>query len=241
MWPKIETWLLGTLQAPMYDEYAFTTEVAAMAQHRIRDTRRPAWSLVKDCEANIDLALDILDVVLHIAGDHDRLLEDFLQRHGSVWAVSPEGDALVRRVGPATTDSYRVVTSPHEEASAELVEAWSKAYGRDPDPSDAWDHSIKALEAALQPIVCPKNDKATLGTMIRDLSSKPEKWTFGLNNSGSTIGGVEILIEMLRLVWPNPDRHAGGSNRRQPDLAEAQAVLQVAINVVHLVRLGIVK
>jgi hypothetical protein len=40
-----------------------------------------------------------------------------------------------------------------------LVVAWTKAYGREPDASDASDHAVKAVEALLLPVVeimlCP--------------------------------------------------------------------------------------
>ena len=52
-------------------------------------------------------------------------------------------------------------------ASAELTEAWIRAYGRDPDPSDAWDHAIKAVEAILIPIVVSKAGQAAVGSRDR--------------------------------------------------------------------------
>jgi hypothetical protein len=40
---------------------------------------------------------------------------------------------------------------------------------------------------------------------------------------------------MLRLLWPNPDRH-GGTNSRQPSLDEAQAVVHLAVTIVQWAR-----
>ena len=84
---------------------------------------------------------------------------------GSVWRVGPNYDRLVRRVDPTATASLVEASSPDSVASAELKEAWTAAYARNPDPSDAWDHSIKAVEAILIPIV-PTKTKATLADVI---------------------------------------------------------------------------
>jgi len=40
---------------------------------------------------------------------------------------------------------------------------------------------------------------------------------------------------MLRLMWPNPDRH-GGESSRQPSLVEAQAVVHPAVTIVQWAR-----
>jgi hypothetical protein len=87
--------------------------------------------------------------------------------------------------------------------SAELAEAWARAYGRNPDPSDAWDHAIKAVETVLISVVVPEVNKATLGRVIERLVDK-KKPPFRLlltGNDGSH--SVEPLVGMLRLMWPN--------------------------------------
>jgi hypothetical protein len=38
---------------------------------------------------------------------------------------------------------------------------------------------------------------------------------------------------MLRLIWPNPDRHANPNHRRTPSTEEARAVVHVAVTVVQ--------
>jgi len=44
---------------------------------------------------------------------------------------------------------------------------------------------------------------------------------------------------MLRLMWPNPDRH-GGRGSRQPSLAEAPAVVHLAVPLVRWARAGVI-
>ena len=61
---------------------------------------------------------------------------------------------------PTVTAAFESATGTGDVASAELTEAWIRAYGRDPDPSDAWDHAIKAVEAILIPIVVSEAGQA---------------------------------------------------------------------------------
>ena len=191
--------------------------------------------------ANDDTMLDLLDAALQTGSTPYSDLESALAVGNSVWTVRQDGRGLEHRVDPATLDAYKAASSPTDAASAQLQEAWSKAYGRNPDASDAWDHAIKAVETVLVPIVTPNNPKATLGNVLGDLKASSSKLTFGLQTSSPTVSSVETIVAMLRLIWPNPDRHGGAPGTgRTPSLAEAQAVLQIAITIVNWVRVGIV-
>jgi hypothetical protein len=190
------------------------------------------------CENDVDAYLDVVDATLqHSRGASAGDLREILDSGASAWTVAPDGLSLQRRVDPTAQASFVAATAPADAASAELSEAWSNVYGRNPDPSDGWDHAIKAVETLLGPIVIPANPKATLGTMLSALEGKPSKWTLGLSSSGTT-DGVETLSAALRLIWPNPDRHGGGQNRA-PRLDEAIGVVQLAVTVVHWCRDGL--
>jgi hypothetical protein len=52
-----------------------------------------------------------------------------------------------------TTAAFVRAISPGDVVSAEPKGAWPVAYARDSDAWDAWDHSIKAVEKMLIPIV----------------------------------------------------------------------------------------
>ncbi len=123
----------------------------------------------------------------------------------STWKVAPDRRSLTSRVDPTVEEALSAATSPEDAASAELREAWTRAYGRERDPSDAWDHAIKAVEALLRPIVSPKDSGATLGKILSALCAKPSKWQFPLESDKR--GGVETFTNLLELIWPNPDRH----------------------------------
>ena len=188
---------------------------------------------------NDDLFLDVLDAALHLGAGNASALRNILRVGGSAWTVRADGRGLERRVPEATAQAFAVTTAPSDSVSEELREAWGAAFGRNPDPSDAWDHAIKAVEDLLIPIVVPKVAKANLGTVAGELKANPDRWEFGLpGNAGR--GNGETLEGLIRHIWPNPDRH-GGAAKREPGPDEADAVVQIAVLVVGLCRGRLVK
>jgi hypothetical protein len=183
--------------------------------------------------------LEIIDCRLHLTAVHRAdvgALRFWLSACGSVWTTSKDGSQLVRRVDESATAAFEQATTPADAVSVELALAWGFVYGRDPSASRGWDHSIKALEAVLTGLVCPKNAKATLGTVIADLNSQISKWQLTLRGPNDD-GSIAPLVAMLRLVWPNPDRHQG-NHHRSPSLEEAQAIVHVTVTIVQWARSG---
>ena len=193
-----------------------------------------------------DRMLDALDAVLYLNQQLSlnselariRLwdLDEILSLGGSVWRVDPNGHRLIRRVAATAEAAFQSASSSDDVASAELQEAWTAVYGRNPDASDAWDHSIKAVEAVLIPIVTPKMAKATLSDVLGSLDKQGFLWQLVLHGHDDS-RSVAPLVAMLRLIWPNPDRHGGGKSRR-PSLDEAQAVVGLAVAIVQWTRAG---
>lgn len=186
-------------------------------------------------ETDGDLYLDCLDLTLHLGrGQVASNLDSILRTGGSAWRVNDTKTGLVRRADEATTDEYQRALSPGDAASSELREAWAAVYGRNPNPSDAWDHAIKAAEEVTIPLVIPKVPKANLGGVAGELKANPTLWTFDLPANGDRNNG-ELLEGLIRHIWPNPDRH-GGASKRQPTQSEAEAAVQVAVTIVNLCR-----
>lgn len=180
-----------------------------------------------------DLMLDVLDATLArgvMRGAKD--LRALLLDASSVWTVREDDRALVRRVDPTAEAAFRDAMSVEDPASAELREAWHALYGVNANYSDAWDHSIKAMETALVPVVAPNNARATLGTVTAELEKSVKFVEFAL-------GSVSTLGAMTRLAWPNPDRHGGGQSRA-PEEDETSAVVHLAVTIVQWVRAGVV-
>lgn len=139
-------------------------------------------------EQDDDLYLDCLDIALHLnRGSNSEGLARALQAGGSVWTVRDGRRGLERRVTEATADSYSAAIAAGDAVANELREAWSAVYGRHPNPSDAWDHAIKAIEDLLIPIVVPKVNKANLGTVAGEIRAHPDRWSFGVPPNGGRI------------------------------------------------------
>ncbi|MCW2513600.1 MAG: hypothetical protein JWR11_2642 [Mycobacterium sp.] len=99
-----------------------------------------------------------------------------------------------------------------DEASTELKEARSNAFGRNGDPSDAWDHSIKALEDLLIPIVVPNQAKPNLGHVVGQLRNQGQLWKLVLPVKDRD-HDVFPLVGKLDLVWPTTTNTAAGRPR----------------------------
>jgi hypothetical protein len=128
--------------------------------------------------------------------------------------VATDRRSLIRVVTDEVQMLYETGTSVPDEVSKELSEAWSNAFGRDGNPSDAWDHAIKAVEDVLIPEVMPKKIKATLGTVLGELTGQNRtQWKLVLPGNNQD-HDVAHLVGMLRLVWPNHDRHGGATKDR---------------------------
>lgn len=196
--------------------------------------------VLEACYRESDVFLDVLDAALKVYGRDVASLKQVLETGGSAWTVAENGQSLQRRVDPMTAEAFKAATSPADKASEEVRIAWEQAYGRDPDPSDAWDHAIKAVEEVMIPVVVPNKAKATLGDVLGQLKANPGGWSLVLNTSGPT-DSVETLEAMSRLMWPNPDRHDGGQTSRTPSLPEAEAVVQLAVLVVQWARAGAIR
>ena len=184
-----------------------------------------------------DMLLNIADYLLasELASEEDAAaLRGFLRDSGSVWEVDEEGRELTRRVPPEQREAYQAAIAPGDAASRHLQDAWRAAWSRrEPSARDAYDGAVKALESALKPIVSPKNDRTSLGTIVRDLRKKPAKWDTRFGGEQT----VETLVALLRELWSTQDRH-GEEEYRTNTLEEAQDAVTIAIAVVGIVRRG---
>lgn len=78
-----------------------------------------------------ELFLDAIDYILHNSrGSRSKQLSQILTTGGPAWTVNTKGDGLERRVPQAAKQAMENVTSSTEAYAAELLEAWSCAYGQ---------------------------------------------------------------------------------------------------------------
>ena len=191
------------------------------------------------------LALDVIDWLLDHGCGHAQSLEHILKSAGHVLRVSPDGSRLVERIEPTLWDEYEQVTRLDDQASQYMQEAWALAFGRNPNVGDAWSKAIKAIETLLKPIVSPKNNKATIGSMTSELRQAPDKWECKLpdreykaNGETNVKPGIEVFIDALATIGYQPDRH-GSDQPQDVDEATARSVLFLATTVVGWLRDGI--
>ena len=190
------------------------------------------------------LALDVMDWLLGHGYGHAQSLEHILKSAGHVLRVSPDGSRLVERIEPTLWNEYEQVTQLDDQASQYMQEAWALAFGRNPNGSDAWGKAIKAIETLLKPIVSPKNNKATIGSMTSELRQAPGKWEcklpdriYNVNGETNVKPGIEVFIDALATIGYQPDRH-GSDQPQDVDEATARSVLFLATTVVGWLRDG---
>lgn len=201
-------------------------------------------SCLEETGHNQIATLDVIDWLLNHSYGHADALEFILKSAGHVLRVSPDGNRLVERIDPALWDEYEQVTQPDDQASQYMQEAWVLAFGREPNLSDAWGRAIKAIETLLKPIVSPKNNKATIGSMTGELRQAPDKWecklpdrVYKANGETNVKPGIEVFIDALATIGYQPDRH-GSDQPQDVDEATAHSVLFLATTVVGWLRDG---
>jgi hypothetical protein len=238
-------WVEHALRTPgrLYDR-SMVQRVGVLARVPLgagRNTPELLTDLKASCLENGVVFLSVVDAVLATRGgaadDQVERLRELLHAGHSAWSVGPDGTSLARRVDPAAAAAAAQAIGVSDPAAAELAEAWRNAFGRHPDPSDAWDHAIKAVEHVLKPVVCPDRPRATLGNVVGDLRAQ-DRWQIALPGRRND-HNVDHLVAILDVLWPNPDRH-GGIDSRPVSLDQARAVVHLAVTIVQWGRAGIV-
>jgi len=157
-------------------------------------------------------------------------LEKLLSSGNSAYAVRADGLGLEQRITAAVKDQVQAVVDAAEGSPGEhLTNAWNEAYGKNADPVKSYSESIKAVEAAMAERISPQNAKQTLGTMVRDVRAKPEKWISVLPD-----GGVGTVLSMMQTLWDGQtSRHGGLHPTRHETVEEAQAAVHLAATLVQ--------
>jgi hypothetical protein len=199
-----------------------------------------ATDLFMDANQSDEAFLDLIDGTLQIFAPDNRAssLALLLDAGHSAWTVTEDGRTLSRAVSDEAQATFNSATSVADEATKELKEAWANAFGRKGDPSDAWDHAIKAVEDVLIPAMMPTNRNATLGNVVGELAGQNgSQWKMVLPGNNQD-HDVAHLVAMLLLMWPNHDRHGDTTPKRMPSAQEARAVVTLAATIVQWHREG---
>jgi len=199
-----------------------------------------AQAMVATAMQDDEFFLDLVDATLDIFRPGSVAVEPLrrlLDVGGSVWTVTSDNQELVRVVSDEAQATFDAATAVADDITTEMKEAWSNAFGRNGDPSDAWDHAIKAMEALVIPLVIPNKAKPNLGGVIGELRNQGHVWKIVLPGK-SQDHDVAPLVGMLDGIWPNVDRHAGSGTTRPPTAEEARAVVTLAATIVQWHRDG---
>jgi hypothetical protein len=160
-------------------------------------------------------------------------LEILLAYGGSIWAATGKG--LQRRVHATAMEAFDTVIAFRNNVSDHLALAWTGAYGRHPHPASAWHHSIKAVEANLRTVIFPSNPTATLPHIIDELQTG--QWKLQVRGQARD-HAIDPLVQMLELLWPDPNRHDSSTPESPATKEEASAVVQLAVAIVQWARDG---
>lgn len=173
--------------------------------------------------------LDLVDWLVHRGSEDRRVaLTTLLSDGSSAWTVGDRNGnwGLVRRVSEGVKAAATAASS-HGAAGLLMAEAWAACFGRGPNPEEAYEKAIKAVEEAAAPVVSPKNLKATLGTMIRDMKAQLD-WKLDLPGNAQ-----EVPISMMEALWTGQESRHGGNGYRVPTQSEAEAAVLLAVPLVQ--------
>ncbi|MDX6717117.1 MAG: hypothetical protein QOH30_3675 [Baekduia sp.] len=207
-------------------------------RHRITPFSRGSnlgWQVRETAMAEPQFGLTLINYILWVGHEYSdmtvmaRLLADILGQGGSFWEVTDADEddryRLTRRDLAGTREA--IAALPAGDRAADMLRsAWVKIASREPDASGAYDLAVKAVEAAAHPVVSPKREKATLGSMLGDMRAHPQKWSFVLED-------LDTVIAMATTLWTHHYRH-GTEQRDDHTLDEADTAVHLALVLVRL-------
>ena len=245
--PHIKARLADWLQGHTYRHYhgpvmEVVDDLIARLQWPIVN-RNPSERMVEiftTIDRDDDAFLDALDFVCGFASPVDLMeLDKILEAGLSRFRVSTtDPHCLEERLTEESRSAIARAGSGNDAAAEHIGQAWASAYGRDPEPTAAWNSAVKAVEFLLQPIVEPKAPRARLGTMNSVLRTKPDKWTFavaGLDGDDS----ARLFLQASEIVGYEPGRH--GTDPARATIEQARVVVLQAVTIVEWLRAGALK
>jgi hypothetical protein len=181
--------------------------------------------------------LQIVDYLLGHGGHASAAeLDELLTRSRSAWEVGRRAGrpGLVRRVPAGVQLAADSVMQRSGRAGVRLAKAWEELYGLEPSPSEAYRLAILSVEDAAIPVVSPRNEKATLGTVLRDVENQGN-WRLPMTREHDDASSRDVIIGMMRLLWHGQhDRHGGQpSAPGNVSMEEATVAVSLAVTLVQ--------
>jgi len=179
-----------------------------------------------------DEFLDFVDFLVYKSVDRQvvlEVLEVVLSEAGSEWTIGSRGGhaSLEKRVPEGVMLAAEAAMRQTGTAGQLLSEAWRAVFGRAPDPEEAFEKAIKAVEEAGAATVSPKNARTTLGTMVRDMKAQGD-WRLPLVSTEA-----DAPVRLAEAIWASQQSRHGGNAYRKPTRDEAEAAVVAAVSLVH--------
>jgi hypothetical protein len=203
-----------------------------LEQSSLVSTYRYVMQYISDDEQ----CLDVVEAILATDGQVKYLLSflnNILTSSGSKWMAVLQGTGqatLEERVSESAQNSLAMAMKESDATTQQFLKtAWSNAFGRAPNPSNAYSSSVKAIEAVAWPVITPNDNKATLGTMLGELRSNISKWETATNDK-SADQGITAVKDVMQLIWDGQtDRHGTAQPTAPSQDAAEQAVLYAVV------------
>ncbi|UOY03627.1 hypothetical protein [Blastococcus sp. PRF04-17] len=232
---------------------------SALAERMCQTLRIPLPTL-RAVEVSLDMGNRHLTAAMAALQEHPHPLQivDYLLAHGghakaeelaevlrhsrSAWEVGERAGrpGLTRRVPAGVQVAADSVMQRAGRAGTRLAKAWEALYGIESNPSAAYRLAILAVEDAGVAVVSPKNEKATLGTVLRDIEQQGD-WRLPMAREHEGAPSREVLVGMMRLLWHGQhDRHGGQpSSPGDVSFEEASVAVSLAITLVQWFATGL--
>lgn len=203
------------------------------------------------------LMLDYIDFILSKIGDaannaadattgqlekytalyHD--LDHILETAGSKWRIGKRNNlqGLVERVDHTMDEAADKAMSECGDAGELLAQAWQQLFGRDPNPTEAYNTTIRALDVAANPILSPNDAKATLGKSLSAMRDQHWRYKIEVEEPNSqrpdeaprNVDGGVVQLMMRTILENHNTRHAGGEITNE----QARAAIFLAVPAIQ--------
>ncbi len=235
----LRTWLAEACD----DDYGSPDRWDVLAQALQIDYtgRHSRDAIMHAVDADIDLILDLVDFRLKLGTVWDQYesLTNILILGGSGYRLTDGKDGLEQVVDDTVRAAALAAMDAAEPSAAEhLRKAWAATHSRNRNPTQAHAEMVKAVESASRPVVTPNNDKATLGTIIGQMTGQAALYsTVGASRADD---GIAAVVAMMQVVWrQQTDRH--GANPTIPATqGRVEFLLPVTAALVHAFSTGAV-
>ena len=147
---------------------------------------------------------------------------------------------LAARLPEGLEEVAQTAITSSQEAGPLLFKAWQYAFGLTPQPAEAMDFAVKAVELVVTPLVCPNHPNPSLGNAVAYVRDQLN-WKHNLRVDGDKAPPNTTIHHMLQTLWAGQHYRHVDQNAVPPTLEQAQAHVQLAALLVGWFASGAVK